>query len=110
MLLILLIFGAVSSRWMVNHHARLEKLMLAAAQEPEKLCAQAMQVRADWNRDLTAVLADHQYLDRAEEAFTLLAPAANRRDWAECTRLCLEIAQIFRLLSEEHQLKWENLL
>lgn len=110
-LVLLLIFGAVSSRWMQTHHTRLEKQMLAAAhQEPEMLLAQVERTRADWNRGMTAVLADHQYLERVELAFDLLAPAAKRRDRAECTRLCLEIAQIFRLLSEDQQLKWENLL
>lgn len=110
-LLALLILGAVTSRWMENHYSRLEKQMLEAAfREPEDLLDLALKAQGDWNRGLTAVLADHQYLERAELAFGQLVPAARRRDRGECTRLCLEIAHIFQLLAQDQQLKWENLL
>lgn len=110
-LLVLLLFGIFSSRWMKIHHSRLEKQMLEAAQlEPEALLVRTRQVSLDWNRGLTAMLADHQYLERAELAFDHLRAAANEGDRAECTRLCLEIAHIFRVLAEDQRMKWENLL
>lgn len=110
-LLALLVFGFFGSRWMADHQARMEEALLEAArQSPEEALALAEQAKAAWNRSLTAVLADHQYLERAELAFDLLAEAARRGDGAECARLCLELARIFRTLGEDQRLKWENLL
>ncbi len=110
----LLLLGIFSSRWLENGYAELEKQMRSAAREedPAQLLALTEEIRGRWEgkRAVTAVLADHQYLERIEEAFCLLTWAAERRDGAQCARLCLEIAQVFGVLSEEQQLKWENLL
>ncbi len=112
-LLVLLIFGIFSSRWLEKHYEDLENRMYTAAMaEPEDMPALVESIRARWDRGrlLTAILADHQHPERAAVAFSQLSPAMNRRDKPECTRLCLEIAHIFRMLKEEQQLKWENLL
>lgn len=116
-LLLVLVLCFLSSRWMEGRYTSLREQLLLAAQAAQsgdwdRLSSTVDRAEANWQqaRKLSAVLADHQYLERAELAFDLLAPAVKHRDRAECTRLCLEIARIFQLLSEEQQLKWENLL
>lgn len=111
MLVILLLFGIFSGKWMDTHHSRLEEAMVEASrQNPREALALAEQTREAWNRKLTAVLADHQYLERAELAFGQLSDAAAADDRAEWTRLCLEIAHIFGTLARDQRLSWENLL
>ena len=112
-LLGILILGFFTSRWMQRHYNDLENRMEEAMwEDPETLMALAEEIRQDWSRGqlLTAVLADHQHLEEVEAAFSQLGPAAARRDQAEYTRLCLEIAHIFQLLAEEQQLNLKNLL
>lgn len=116
-LLVLLILSILSSWWMGKHYTQLEEQMLSAAQSArEGDLDQALtltdRARTGWNRGwlLTSVLADHQYLERIDGAFVQLPPAAEGGNGEECTRLCLVISQLFRLLSEEPQLRWENLL
>lgn len=116
-LLVVLALSAISSRWMEKHYAQLEKQMLSAAQAArEGAMDQTLELaegaRTGWDRGRlpTAVLTDHQYLDRIEGAFIQLPSAAQAGDGRKCVCLCLEIAQIFRILSQETQLRWENLL
>lgn len=110
----LLILGIFSSRWMENRYGELENQMRLAAREerPEQLLFLAEEVRIRWERSraVTSVLADHQNLERLEEAFSQIPAAAAEGNRGKCTQLCLEIAHVFGLLAEEQRLKWENLL
>ena len=113
----LLLLGIFSSRWMENHHRSLAEQLLSAADaaeagEWEEFLRLTSGAEGDWhrNRGLTAVLADHQYLEQAEGLLGQLPSAAKRREAAECARLCRDTAHIFRVLAEDQKLKWENLL
>ena len=113
----LLLLGIFSSRWMENHHSGLAERLLSAADaaeagEWEDFLRLTSGVEEEWNqkRSLTAVLADHQYLEQAEGLLGQLISAARRREAAQCARLCRDMAHIFRVLSEDQRLRWENLL
>ena len=117
LLLVILIGGIMSARFMVCSNSPLEQTMDQAAElvlddrwdqaERIRLEAQA-QWQSRWH--LAAAFADHAPMEEVDSLFAQLEVYARKRDQLGYAALCRELARELAAMGDAHVPSWWNLL
>ena len=117
LLLVLLLGGLLSARYMGQHHREISRQLdssawLALSGEFANARVEADAARVQWEkgRPLRAVLGDHTPMEEIDDLFAELHIYGAAGETVEFARICNALSSRVAAMGMAHQLSWWNVL